>query len=257
MRIYADVVMLLNFLVDFLLFLGTNRLSGFAPDYGRSVAAAMIGGAYAGACLIKGFSFLNNILWRVVCLFLMVMIAFGWNRSSFRRAGIFLLLSTALCGIIVGMGKSSIWMLLLSSALMWLLCNVSFHGSIGSCEYINVKLYWEGREMEIIALKDTGNTLHDPVTGEQVLVAGADVGERLIGLTSYQLIHPIETLASGKIPGLRLIPYHAVGQHRSMLLAVRIPKAQIGKKNLQPLVAFAPEKIACGEMYQMLAGGVI
>ena len=257
MRIYADAVMLLNFLVDFLLILGTNRLSGFAPDCGRAAAAAMIGGAYGGACLIRGFSFLNSILWRIVCLLLMVLVAFGWNRSSLRRAGVFVLLSMALCGIVVGMGQSSIWMLLLSSALMWLLCNVSFRGSVGKCEYVNVKLCWEEREMEIIALKDTGNTLHDPVTGEQVLVAGADVGERLIGLTSYQLLHPIETLASGKIPGLRLIPYHAVGQSGSMLLAVRIPKAQIGKRNLQPLVAFAPDKIACGEMYQMLAGGVI
>ena len=257
MRVYADVVALLNFLVDFLLILGTNRLAGFAPDCGRTAAAAAVGGIYGGACLMKGFSFLSSIFWRVVCLCIMMVIAFGWNQSALQRTGIFVLLSMALCGIVVGLGQASVFMLVLGSAVMLLLCSVSFRGSAGSREYINVKLFWEGRQMDIIALKDTGNTLRDPLTGEQVLVAGADIGEELLGLTPYQLMHPIETLASAEISGLRLIPYHAVGQTGAMLLAVRFPKAQIGKRELQPLVAFAPDKIARGEMYQMLAGGVI
>ena len=148
-------------------------------------------------------------------------------------------------------------MLILSAGLMWLLCSFSFRGSVGSREYVPVKLFWEDKQMNIIALKDTGNTLRDPMTGEQVLVAGADIGEKLLGLTADQLSHPIETLATAKISGLRLIPYHAVGQSGSMLLALRFPKAQVGKKKMQPLVAFAPQRIAQGEMYQMLTGGVI
>ena len=111
--------------------------------------------------------------------------------------------------------------------------------------------------MRVIALKDTGNMLHDPLSGEQVLVAGADVAEKLLGLTVNQLLNPIETLALKPIPGLRLIPYHAVGQTGSMLLAVRIQNAQIGRKKANPLVAFAPEVIARGEMYQMLTGGTV
>ena len=111
--------------------------------------------------------------------------------------------------------------------------------------------------MELIALKDTGNTLHDPLTGEQVLVAGADVAEKLLGLTADQLLHPVETLASGKFQGLRLVPYRAVGQPGSMMLTVRFQKARIGNKQTRPLVAFAPEKIAVGEVYQMLTGGTV
>ena len=111
--------------------------------------------------------------------------------------------------------------------------------------------------MQIIALKDTGNTLRDPLTGEQILVAGADVGEKLLGLTSEQLRNPVQTVAGSKLRGLRLIPYHAVGQPGSMLLAVRFQNARIGNRCAQPLVAFAPEVIAKGEMYQMLTGGTV
>ena len=257
MRIYADLVAVLNFIVDFLLILGTNRLAGFPPDCGRAAAAAALGGIYGGACLLRSLSFLGNLFWRAVCLCLMSLIAFGWNQSALRRGGVFVLLSMALCGIAVGLGQGSVCVLLLSAVLMWLLCSVSFRGRIGNCEYITVKLTWEDREMSIVALLDTGNTLHDPMSGEQVLVAGADIAERLLGLTQHQLLHPLETLSSGIIPGLRLIPYHAVGQPGSMLLAVRMPKAQIGSRILRPLVAFAPEVIARGDVYQMLAGGII
>ena len=110
--------------------------------------------------------------------------------------------------------------------------------------------------MTVIALKDTGNLLRDPLTGEQVLVAGADVGMKLLDLTEEQLRAPLETMASGVISGMRLIPYHAVGQPCGMLLAVRFCDAKIGKNVAQPLVAFAPDRIGQGAMYQMLTGGV-
>ena len=35
-RIYVDLVAILNTIVDFLLILGTNRLAGFPPGCGRS-----------------------------------------------------------------------------------------------------------------------------------------------------------------------------------------------------------------------------
>ena len=257
MHVYADLVMLLNFFVDFLLILGTNRLSGFPPGYGRAAFAAAIGGLYGGACLLPGFFFLGNTIWRTVILLGIAVIAFGCNRSTLQRSGVFLLLSMALGGIAVGFGMSSFWMLVLSVLLIWLLCRVSFRGHVGEREYIPVKLCWDEREMTVIALKDTGNTLSDPMTGERVLVAGADVGMQLLGLSEYQLKHPLETLVSGTLPGLRLIPYHAVGVQRGMMLAVRFPQARIGGKPAQPLVAFAPDVISEGEQFQMLTGGVI
>lgn len=257
MRIYVDLVVMLNFLVDFLLILGTNRLTGFPPDFGRSAVAAALGGIYGGACLLPGFSFLGNLLWRGAALCGIAVIAFGCNRSAIHRGGVFVLLSMALGGIAVGMGQGSIWILLFSGLIMWLLCRIGFRGSVGQREYIPVTLGWNDRSITVIALKDTGNTLHDPLTGEQVLVAGADVGIKLLGLTAYQLQHPIETIASGIIPGLRMIPYHTVGQPGGFLLAMRFPDSKIGDTVKHPLVAFAPDAIAAGEVYQMLTGGLV
>ncbi|MBQ7800761.1 MAG: sigma-E processing peptidase SpoIIGA [Oscillospiraceae bacterium] len=257
MRIYLDLVVFLNFLVDFLLILGTNRLAGYPPGAGRGALAAALGGIYAGLCLVPGFAFLGNRLWRLVSLTGMAVLAFGWNRSALQRGAVFVLLSMALGGIALGMGNGTFWMLLVSAGAVWLLCRASFRGNLGGREYVPVELTWQERTLSLIALRDTGNTLRDPLTGEQVLVAGADVARELLGLSEHQLLHPVETLASGVLPGMRLVPYRAVGQPGGMLLAVRFPRVKVGNYTGNYLVAFAPQVLGRGEVYRMLTGGVV
>lgn len=249
MSVYLDLVMILNFLVDFLLLLGTNRLSGFPMGARRAALAAGLGALYSGACMLPGFRFLGNTLWRLVSLGLMASIAFGWNRSTIKRGGIFVLLSMALGGIALGMGQGSFPMLVLAAMGVWLLCRIGFGGSVGQ-EYVPVEI----EQLKLIALRDTGNTLRDPVTGEGVLIVSADAAWHLCGLTEAQLQHPMETMLT--VSGFRLIPYRAVGQPGSMLLARKFEHVKIGDRRGSAIVAFAPEQIGRGECYQALAGGV-
>ena len=255
MGIYLDLLIILNFLVDFCLLLGTNRLAGYPNGVKKCLFGAILGGLYAGCCLIPGFHFLGNEFWRLVSLLLIGGVSFGWNRSGLQRGAVFLILSLALGGIAAGMSGKSFFGLLTAGGMVWILCRMGFRG--GQKEYVPIELSWNGKKMSLIALRDTGNNLRDPITGEQVLVAGADVGEKLLGLMPHQLSHPVETMASGCIPGTRLIPYTAVGQPGGILLAVRFQGAKIGNTYGNPLVAFAPEILARGEAYQMLTGGVI
>ncbi len=91
-------------------------------------------------------------------------------------------------------------------------------------EYVDVTLHWDGHTQRVLALRDTGNTLRDPITGAPVLVVSAQVGQRLTGLTREQLAKPIETMAQRPIPGLRLIPYRAVGQSGGLLLGLSLER---------------------------------
>lgn len=254
--VYLDMVMLLNFLVDFLLILGTNRLTGYPPEGTRAAGASFLGSIYAAACLVPGFRFLGNILWRIVFLILIAVLAFGWNLGTVRRGAVFTLLSMALGGIAGGMQARHFPAICLCALLLWLLCRVGFGGHLGEREYVPVELSWQDRKLHILALRDTGNTLRDPLTGESVLVCGADVGEELLNLPRHTFLDPAGTVASGILPGLRLIPYRAVGQPAGMLLALRLKDVKIGEQRVNPLVAFAPHEIAKGEAYRMLTGGM-
>ena len=257
MRIYLDLVMLLNFLVDLLLLLGTNRLAGFPSEMARMLSAAALGSIYSGVCMLSGLRFLGSTLWRIVCLALMACMAFGWNRSTLKRGGIFVLLSMALGGIAMGFGKSNPAVLILAASGVWLLCRIAFGGSVGQQCYTTVEIRYGERTVSMIALRDTGNTLRDPITGDPVMVISATHAERLTGLTYTQLSTPLETLARRPIPGLRLIPYKAIGQAGSMLLAMRFEDVRIGSKRQSAVVAFAAEGLETTQMYQALIGGAL
>ncbi len=257
MEIYLDLVVLFNFLVDFFLLLGTNRLSGFSGNPGRCALAAALGAAYSGACLLPGFRFLGNLLWRTVFLGLISLTAFGMNQSALKRGGVFLLLSMALGGIALSLGRGDLPALLLASAFVWLLCILSFGRTIGGREYVPVTLTYREKTVCLTALRDTGNTLRDPITGEAVLVASGQIGQQLTGLSYRQIAAPLETLAQRPIPGLRLIPYRAVGCPGGMLLGLRIPRVKLDGREQSAIVAFAPEGLDETGGYQALAGGIV
>ena len=257
MAVYLDLVMVLNFLVDFMLLLGTNRLSGYPLGLQRCAAAALVGSVYSGACLLPGFRFLGNLLWRTVSLGLMGTVAFGCSRSAVKRTAVFVLLSMALGGLVLSLGRNDFGALTLAAFLCFGLCRFCFGNTIGSREYVPLTITHNGRTASIIALQDSGNTLRDPVSGEQVLVVSADVGQRLTGLTPEQLRHPLETLAQRPVPGLRLIPYKAVGQSGGFLLGLRMEQIKVDNQLTDAVVAFAAEDFGRGEVYQALTGGAL
>lgn len=254
MEIYLDLAILLNFLVDFLLLLGTNRLSGFPLGPGRCALGAALGALYSGGCCLPGFRFLGGTFWPLVCLGLMGALAFGWGRGSAKRMGVFLLLSLGLGGLAIQLGQGDFWGLVTAAGLLWLLCRLAFGEQIGGREYVPLELRFGERRIQLTALRDSGNTLRDPVTGEPVVVIGSQEAAQLTGLTQAQLSRPLETLAARPIPGLRLIPYRAVGQAAGMLLALRLEVKEAGEVR-QRLVAFAPEGLGSQGAFQALCHG--
>lgn len=254
-QVYIDLVMVLNFFVDFLLLMAANALAGMPKQAGRCTLAAVLGALYAGGCMLPGLRFLGNYLWRIVFLLLMAAIAYGISRSALRRGILFVLLSMALGGIAIGIGSGSFASLILGALLVCAMCVLGFRYRPGSRSYIPVELAYAGRQTKLIALQDTGNTLKDPVTGQSVLIVSADVAKILLGLSKLQLASPVETMASQCFPGLRLIPYHAVGKDSGMLLAMRLDHVRIGAKTGSRLVAFAPEGLDSEGMFQALTGG--
>lgn len=256
MVVYVDMVFFLNFAVDFLLLLGTNRMTGFPAGYLRCLAASLLGGVYAAGCLLPGFAFLGSPLWRLVSFVLMGLLAFGWNRSALSRCSVFFLLSMALGGIAQSSGRKEYSGLLLCAVLLLALCWAGFDNGIGRQAYRKLKLTLGEKTVSMLALQDTGNTLRDPVSGESVVVISPKAAQSLTGLTQEELSSPLETLTHRPLQGLRLIPYRAVGAG-GMLLGMRIYDAELDGKKRSLLVAFAPEGLGTGDVYQALTGGAL
>ena len=254
MTVYLDGVILLNFLVDFLLLIAAGRLCGFSVKIVKAAVGGAIGGVYAAFCLLPGFAFLGNLLWRTVSLWAMAVVTYGCSLSALRRGTVFVFLCFALGGAVMRMGKGGVLGIVCAAGVLCLLCCFGFRGRLGGTTYIPVELCYGESCLKLTALQDTGNTLRDPVTGQQVLVIGADAAQKLTGLTLNQLQSPVESV--GAIPGLRLIPYHSVGGC-GFMLALRLQGVKIGSWQGSTLVAFAPEGLSGEGAYQALTGGAL
>lgn len=245
MVLYLDAFVALNFLVDLCLLLGVNRLSGHPPGLSRAAAAAALGGGYAGVCMLPGFAFLTGGLWRMVSLGLMGWTAFGPDRSGWSRSMLFMLLSMALGGLAVSLETGGAGLPLCAGGLA-ALCRMGLRCRGG--EKVPIAVTYRGRTVRGLALRDTGNTLRDPITGETVTVLSPALGEKL-GIPEEVLRDP----AGAMPPGLRLIPARTVGGG-GLLAAVRCDSVTIEGRAVGTLVAFAREDFGNGE-YQALTGG--
>lgn len=254
MRGYLIPVMGMCLAVDGLLLAGTDRLIGRSAERARILLSAGLGAVYGGACLLPGFDFLGGVLWRLVSLAVMGLGAYGISPGGLRRTALFGVLNMAAGGLALALGGEQTW--LLAAVIVCALCLLGLRGNPGIGASVPVILCWKDRRTRITALRDTGNTLRDPVTGEQVLVLSGQVAEDLFGLSYKQLAAPVETMLHCGLPGLRLIPYRSVGG-QGMLLGMAMEDVQIGSRRGRAVVAFAPSGLDSNGKFQALAGGTV
>ena len=127
-------------------------------------------------------------------------------------------------------------------------------------ELVRLGLTLGERTLTCAALRDTGNTLFDPATGEPVLAARWQVAARLLpdlSLTKAQFEDPAALLVriSSARPELRLrlIPFRAVGVDGGLLLALTLDRiTEDGKPVPTRLIAFSPNELSDGGSYEAL-----
>lgn len=238
------IVMLVAGLVNGLLLSATALLLGQKPNFLGLLGGALLWGLLA-ALSLYGLRFPENGMVRLCCIVVTALLTFGVHRTAARCILVF----TALHLAVTGMTNTDRLPILLLCCL-----GISAVGMLGQRgqNLIPVELSYGGKTLTLTALRDTGNTLRDPVTGCQVLIVGADIAGKLTGLTPADLQDPVNTM--GAIPGLRLIPYRTIG-NTGFLLALKIPEAKIGNRQGSTIVAFSP--LILGSTYQALTGGTV
>lgn len=238
-------------MVDWLLLLGVNRICDLPFRPVAVTLAAILGALHAGLSMTNGFSFLGGVFWRTVFLCVMGLFAFDFHIIPTAR---FVLISTALGGVVLSMGMGQPWETLLSAGILIVLCFFDRLNGQNKQGRVPVKILTPKGEVSIIALRDTGNCLLDPLTGKQVLVASASVGSKLLGITFDEICDPVSTVA--RYSGYRLMPYHTVG-NSGLLLAKNFKNVTIAGKTGNVLIAFAPNEIGAGKGFQALTGGTV
>ena len=284
MTVYVDAVFALNAALDYLLLAGGARLAGAAGRRARLALAAILGGIYAALSFWPPLRWLSAMPARLGMLGAMVLLAYGTGRRALAQGGLFLLLSLALCGLVLGLSAllgAQIWLLdgrayyavgfgtlVLTAGALYCAGALVLRGAAAraGAEIVPVTLRLGQRQVQAALLRDTGNTLRDPFSGRPVLVLGWRTAAQLLppGLRSRaaslaaEPVQAVEELARAA-PELqtRLIPYRAVGQSRGLLLAIRCDAVQEkhGAVRRGVLAAISPTELSDGGAYDGLIGG--
>ena len=277
MTVYLDAVFALNFAVNYLLLRGSARLGAAAVRRRRLVLGALVGALYAVAVWLPPFGWLRLVPCKLLCAGAMLIAAFGLRRSTLRLAAVFGALTLVLCGAVYGVAllqngtvryresalfyPVSFFTLLLTAAAVSLACRLLLPRLTHAPDsLVPVTLQRSGRAVRLTALRDSGNTLCDPISGAPVLTVYWQAARRLLpdglALTKEDLAVPAALALRLREESPRLIPYRAVGVASGLLLALPC-EITIGTKTSHGLVAFSPTPVSDGGAYDALTGGVI
>lgn len=286
MVVYIDSVFLLNSLLDGLLLYFTGCLAGAERRLRRLIPAAALGGFYAAAVFFPWGAVLTLPAAKALSGLLLVFLAYGCRRRFWRLCAVFFGLSLVLGGTVLACGfllhtelyHGGAYLLpvrfelLAASAAacflgLFLFSRTSAHHQAAG-ELVDVHCEIMGKPVFLRALRDTGNTLCDPLTGAPVLVAEAAAlaevwPERLRPvLASPPAEDPARVLeglaAEADAPNLRLLTYRSVGEASGLLLACTAESARIGTYRAPRLtVALSPTPVAYGKEYDALWGGPV
>lgn len=276
MVIYLDLVAVLNFLVDGLLLYGTAKLGAAAIRWRRLLLAAVLGAVYAVAVYLPGLAFLQSLLCKLAVGTVMLLTAFGIKRSTLRLGAVFAALTLALCGAVYAVellrhGRFyyrenqlffpvSFFSLLLTALAVSLACRLllpRLNHAPDSVLPLEIEL--RGKKISLTALRDSGNTLTDPITGAPVLTAYAGAVLPLfpkeLDLKTTDFRSPIALMERLRVFSPRLIPYRAVGISHGLLLTVNCHVTINNRTSSMPL-ALTPTPLSDGGAYDVLIGGM-
>ena len=268
--VYVDLLFGVNTLINYLLLRGSASMGGCSTGFWRLVGAAGLGGLYAVAGVLPGLELLQGTVFQLACAAGMILLAFGWKRNTLKQGLFFFALSFAFGGVVLLLVQavepdclllggrayyavSTPALLLLAGACYGLAAVVlNGWGTHTGGDLVELELQLGKRKTTLKALRDTGNTLRDPITGQRILVAGWQVLERLLPEAAL-IREPTELAVQFPELRFRLVRYEAVGS-KGLLPAVRC-KIRQGKRKTSVLVAFTKTKLSAHGRFEALTGG--
>lgn len=274
--IYLDVFFLLNFIMAYMIILLTARIIKNAANKKRYCLAAVIFALYSVLILKPLFIHLfNTTFLNIIVAAVISGIAFGFTdiKTYFRNILLLLTVTAGFLGVInflyysTTMGKYTRNLLcgtsdrmvngrrfIIVSVLAYILLNLIMEiiNYIRKDEstFFDVKLTHKGRSVMARALYDTGNSLVEPFSGEEVHIA------------EYKLLKIILEGDEHIKEKIYIIPFHSIGMENGTMYGIRIDEMVIiyqGKPIFiyNPIIGIYKGSISSSGKYSVILNGNI
>lgn len=265
--LYLDELFVLNLAIDYFLLLATAKVCALPYRRGRFALAGAMGGLWSCLAVLPTLPWLGSAGMKTVLSLAMSLVAFGKERRLWRPFLAFLGLSLLFGGAVYAAGlwrgippggpvlRLDLRVLVLSFALCWAGVELVFRRAVKKAEreITEAEICFRDRRQSLRVLRDTGNSLSDPVSGCPVLVAEAEVLASLFSPEEALALRRDAAEAVTAVPGLRLIPYRGLGRQGGLLAAFR--PAAIGfpdGERRDIVVAIVPDHLSEDDSYNAI-----
>lgn len=222
--IYADILIVINIIVNYLLLRATAAMAGCQFKAWRFLIASAAGGFFSLIIFIENIPVFLNIIIKITFLLAMVFIAFGAKsaKAFFKCCAVFFLSNFAFAGIMLALNFTAIsnasiykngiayfdidiFTLTVSAVACYAILSLISRFSkskIPQKSIYPIRITYGEKSVEGKALFDSGNSLCDCFSGKPAIIAEKDfvknifVKNELTDMKNFRLI-PFTTIQSG------------------------------------------------------------
>lgn len=256
--VYVDLVILVNFVMDFFILWAAGKLAGLRVKALRLICGALLGAAYSMIIFFPQTVFLTSFFAKVLCSIAMVLAAFAPLRLGLfcRSLASLYIVSFAMGGAVLAAMYmmddppqviqviNGVAVYQEGYALGWLAAGIGAAVMVGYGGYVTMRNSWIRHNLiktltihfgqgavNVEALLDTGNHLYDPVSKNPVILVEAKTIAQLLppalqktvlnGLDDLNLADLTAGLNEEWAARLKVIPFSSVGRSQGLLLGFR------------------------------------
>ena len=205
MKIYLDLVMILNFAIDFILLLTVSLILKRNVKLIRLILGAFIG----GLSILFLFFNINNImlfLFKLIISILMIIITFGYKTLKYTLVNILYLYMSSIIlggflyllnlefsykhiGIIFfnkGLSINFIFLIIFSPIILYIYIKQTKSLRYNYSNYYNIEIMQKNKKYKYIGYMDSGNILVDNISKKSVILI--DKRKLLFNIKEFRLI---------------------------------------------------------------------
>lgn len=287
--IYADIIILENLIMNFIILLATGIILKIKLSYLRIILASLVGSIYVVLEYIFKLNVFSNILAKFILSLIIIFIAYYpqnikslWKEiitfylTTFTFGGVSTYLINTVksknlitkTGIYYGPYVIGVIFIgaIIGTTILILAFKISKNKFNKSDVVCKIRIKLNKKEKTLNAIVDTGNMLKEPITQTPVAVIEK---EALIGILPAEILENIDSILGGDftkiskenqnkyISKLKIIPFASLGKENGMLLGIKPEKIEIIEKTNEEknaIIGIYNKSLTTSGEYQALIG---
>lgn len=291
MTIYIDVVLIENIIMNYIILYATAIISKKSPKAIRLGIASLVGAIYAVIAYMSILEVYSSLLLKILLSIIIIYIAFNPQniKEMCKQLLLFYLTSfvfggAAICliyfirpqdvlmknGVFVGTYplKTIFLGAILGFAVVVSAFKIIRTKLSKNTMYCNVNIKINGKEVNTVAMIDTGNLLKEPISNMPVIVVEHTL---LYDILPKEILNNLENILGGdmtKIPEeiqgkyiskFKVIPFSSLGKQNGMLLGIKADEVNIKSqeeqvKNSNVIIGIYDKSLTKRGEYRALVG---